>query len=257
MRSPSELIGTNPVCPSYNQKTGARAMTLAEVRQLKEDFIGAAVRAKACGYDGVEVHGAHGYIISQFLSREINHRKDDYGGSLENRSRLLFEIIDGIREACGSGFLLGIRLSPERFGMDLEEIKTICKQLVSGSKIDFLDLSLWDVFKYPEDPDYGDKTLLSHFTDLHLGSVKLTVAGKIRTAEDVQQTLEKGVDFVTIGRSAILHHDFPLQVINDPDFKPVELPVSIHYLKKEGLGETFIQYMNRWPGFVENSSETP
>ena len=70
-----------------------------------------------------------------------------------------FEIVDGIRSKCGSDFLLGVRLSPERFGMDLQEIKTISQQLIDDHEIDFLDISLWNCFKMPEDEKYQNQTL--------------------------------------------------------------------------------------------------
>ncbi len=251
MRSPEAVIGQTPVCPSNNKKTGARGLTLSEVKQLRADFIAAAIRAKKCGYDGVEVHGAHGYILTQFLSAEINFRTDEYGGSLENRSRLLFEIVDEIRDTCGTEFTIGVRLSPEKFGMDLLEVKTICQQLIDAGKIDFIDISLWDCFKMPENENYQDQSLLQHFTNLDFKNVKLTVAGKIRNGADVTKIIESGVDFVTIGRSAILHHDFPRKVITDPNFKATLNPVSKSYLRKEGLSEKFITYMERWPDFVE------
>lgn len=251
MRSPKELIGQPPVCPSENKKYGARALTLNEIYQLRDDFIEAAIRSKKCGYDGVEIQGAHGYILTQFLSAEINKRTDEYGGDLINRSRLLFEIIEGVRKKCGADFLLGMRLSPERFGMDISEIKKVCQLLIEKQKIDFLDISLWDCFKYPEEKKYKNKTLLEHFAELDFKNIKWTVAGNIKTGNDVQKIINAGVDFVTIGRSGILHHDFPKRAIKNPDFIPVNTPVSEAYLKEEGLGEKFIQYMKRWPGFVE------
>ena len=252
MRSPKDVIGEKAVCPSDSEKHNARALTLEEVHHLKNDFINAALRAKQCGYNGVEVHGAHGYILTQFLSSEINKRKDNYGGSLENRSRLLFEIVNAIREKCGQDFLLGVRLSPEKFGMKLSEIKTISQQLINANQIDFLDLSLWDCFKMPEEYPDSKLNLLEHIMQLDYKNVKLTVAGNIRTGNDVQRVLDAGVDFASIGRSAILHHDFPLRVINHPDFKPVDNPVSEDYLRAEGLSDTFITYMRRWPNFVED-----
>lgn len=251
MRTPPELINGKPVCPSDNEKTGARGLTLEEVEQLKIDFIEAAVRAKKCGYDGVEVHGAHGYILTQFLSSDINKRTDDYGGSLENRSRLLFEIVNEIRSQCGKGFLLGVRLSPEKFGMDIQEVKTVSQQLIDSDLIDFLDISLWDCFKNPEVEKYQNLSLLEHFTSLNFKDVLLTVAGKIRSGKDVNKILSSGIDFVTVGRSGILHHDFPKKVIENPNFEPVETPVSKAYLSEEGLSEKFITYMGRWPDFVE------
>ena len=142
MRSPRNLIKGSPVCASKNEENNARGLSLEEVKQLRDDFVNAAVRAKKCGYDGVEIHGAHGYILTQFLSPEINKRTDQYGGSLLNRSRLLFEIVEAVREKCGAHFLLGVRLSPERYGMDIEEIKTLSQRLIDSEYIDFLDLSL-------------------------------------------------------------------------------------------------------------------
>ena len=250
MRSPKELIGEAPVCPSDSEKHGARALSLEEVYQLRDDFVEAAVRSQKCGYDGVEIHGAHGYIIAQFLSSNINHRTDEYGGSLQNRARLTLEIIDAIREKCGAKFLLGLRLSPERFGMELAEIKTFCKQLITDDKLDFLDISLWDSFKMPEEEEHQGKSLLNHFTELDFGNTKLTVAGKIRNGSEVHKILDAGVDFVSIGRSAILHHDFPKLVMDNPDFVTVVNPVSKEHLRKEGLGEAFVTYMSGWPDFV-------
>jgi len=251
MRSPKELIGVDPLCPSKNEEHGARAMEVEEIEQLIQDFISAAKRAQECDYDGVEIHGAHGYIIGQFLSSEINKRDDHYGGSLENRSRLLFEVVKGIRVACGKDFLVGVRLSPERFGMDLDEIKQTCLALVESGMIDFLDISLWDWKKYPENEENTDKTLLKHFSELPLGKVRLTVAGKISSATDVEELLSQKVDFATIGKAAILHHDFPIKAIADPHFESIATPVSENYLRNEGLGDAFISYMKRWPGFME------
>lgn len=248
LRSDEKLTGTQPVSASDIEKYNARGLTTQEVEQLRDDFIAGALRAQKAGYDGAEVHGAHGYIISQFISKNTNHRTDQYGGNLENRSRLLFEIVDGIRSACGPDFLLGVRLSPERFGMDIYEIRTISQQLIDSGNIDFLDLSLWDVFKPSE---VSEQSLLEFTTDLDRKNVKITVAGKITGGEDAQKVLDAGVDFVTIGKAAILHHDFPVKVMDDPEFEQVQTPVSEEYLSKEGLSPSFIEYMKSWEGFVE------
>ncbi|MDN3492506.1 NADH:flavin oxidoreductase [Winogradskyella bathintestinalis] len=254
MRSPKEVIEQKAVCPSENKEHNARALTLEEIYQLKEDFVDAAIRAKRSGYDGVEVHGAHGYILTQFLSSDINKRTDKYGGSLENRSRLLFEIINEIRIQCGPEFLLGVRLSPERFAMKLSEIKIVSQQLIDSNHIDFLDLSLWDCFKTPEEYPESPLNILEHILQLDYKNVKLTVAGKIGTGNEVLKVLDLGVDFVTIGRSAILHHDFPKKVMENHNFNPIDTPVSAQYLKNEGLSDTFITYMQRWDGFVEDKN---
>jgi 2,4-dienoyl-CoA reductase-like NADH-dependent reductase (Old Yellow Enzyme family) len=251
MRSPEDLIGEVPVCPSANNKFGARALLLTEVEQLKEDFIGAAIRSEQAGFDGVEVHGAHGYIIGQFLSAEINQRNDMYGGTLENRCRILYEIIDGIRERCSSNFVLGVRLSPERFNMQLSEIKKLAQDLMMSGKIDFLDMSLWDVFKEPEEEEHKGQSLLSHFTNLNKAKTKLGVAGKIMTPQDAEMVMASGVDWVMLGRAAILHHDFPNLYKENPAFEPMQTPVSREYLALEGLSSKFVNYMSGWTGFVK------
>jgi 2,4-dienoyl-CoA reductase-like NADH-dependent reductase (Old Yellow Enzyme family) len=251
MRSPVDEIGQQPVCPSDNEKTAARALSLAEVEQLKEDFIKAAERAEKAGFDGVQIHGAHGYILCQFLSPGINQRTDHYGGSLENRARLTFEIIDGIRERCRDDFLLSVRLSPERFDLKLAEIQQVAQRLMNEGKIDFLDMSLWDVFKEPVEEAFQGRSLLSYFTELERGQVRLGVAGKINTPNDARRCLEMGVDIVILGRAAILHHDYPKQLLANPDFIPVTIPVTMDHLRSQGLGEAFVTYMAGWEGFVK------
>jgi len=251
MRSPAALIGEAPVCPSEDADTGSRALTLDEVHQLRDDFIAAAVRADKAGFDGVEIHGAHGYIVCQFLSAETNRRTDVYGGSPENRARLVLEILDGVRAACRPDFNLGLRLSPERFGLSLMEVRDLVGRLFSEAKIDYLDMSLWDCFKEPVEEAHRGRTLMSYFTDLPRGDVRLGVAGKIMSAADARAMLDAGADFVLLGRAAILHHDWPQKARANPDFRPVSLPVTRAHLEAEGLGPAFVTYMSTWAGFVD------
>lgn len=251
MRSPAGLIGEAPVCPSEDTDTGSRALTLDEVHSLRDDFIAAAVRADKAGFDGVEIHGAHGYILCQFLSAETNRRTDAYGGPPENRARLILEILDGVRAACRPDFNLGLRLSPERFGLSLMEVRDLAGRLFSEAKIDYLDMSLWDCFKEPVEEAHRGRTLMSYFTDLPRGDVRLGVAGKIMSAADARAMLDAGADFVLLGRAAILHHDWPQKARANPDFRPVSLPVTRAHLEAEGLGPAFVTYMATWAGFVD------
>jgi len=253
MRSPKDLIGCQPQCPSDNSKWGARALSTEEVEQLIEDFICAAVRAEQAGFDGVEVHGAHGYILAQFLSSETNQRTDQFGGNAENRGRPIKQIIDGIRDRCRSDFILGLRLSPERFEVALGDIIDFSQSVLNDGKIDFLDMSLWDIFKEPEEDAYKGRSLMSYFTELERGNVALGVAGKLRTPEEITQAMEENIDFVLLGRAAILHHDYPLKMQENQNFVPVSNPVSADHLRAEGLGEAFVTYMSGWKGFVQES----
>ncbi|MBW8812082.1 MAG: NADH:flavin oxidoreductase [Caulobacterales bacterium] len=248
-RSPKDLVG-QPVCPSDDPETGARGLSTGEVEQLVEDFVAAAVRSETAGFDGVEIHGAHGYVLAQFLSPETNRREDRYGGSVENRARIIFEIIDGVRTRCRPDFQLGLRLSPERFGLKLAEIVEVAGAILGDGRIDYLDMSLWDVFKEPTEEAFKGRSLMSYFTALERGAVRLGVAGKVTSPAIASQMLDSGADYVLIGRAAILHHDFPERA-RDPQFTPIALPVTREYLANEGLGPAFVTYMGTWPGFVE------
>ena len=249
-RSPKDVIGEAPVGPSDDEATGSRALSTAEVEQLVEDFIAAAERCDRAGFDGVEAHGAHSYILCQFLSAELNRRTDRYGGGAENRARVVREIISGIRARCRPDFSLGIRLSPERFGLKLMEIRELAQALMTEGAVDYIDLSLWDYAKLPAEEEHQGRTLMGWFTDMERGNVRLGCAGKIMTPADAQACLDRGMDFVFLGRAGILHHDYPQRLAADPGFTPVQIPVSAEYLRGERLSPAFLEYMNNFPGFV-------
>ncbi len=136
-REASPLVtGEQPVAPSAlaNPMGGAipRALTTAECEELVRKFIYAAWVVQMSGADGVELHGAHGYLINEFLSPAMNQRTDRYGGSFENRMRFLTEIIAGIREKCGKAFPLSVRINAEEMiegGIDLPEAVKIAVEL--------------------------------------------------------------------------------------------------------------------------------
>jgi 2,4-dienoyl-CoA reductase-like NADH-dependent reductase (Old Yellow Enzyme family) len=250
IRSPKDLIGEEPVGPSVDAETGARALSEGEVEALRDDFIAAAVRAERAGFDGVELHGAHGYILCAFLSPELNQRTDRYGGSPENRARLILEIIAGVRARTRPDFQLGLRLSPERFGLRFAEQRALAAQVLASGDLDYLDMSLWDVFKAPMEAEFAQKPLIDWFADLPRGETRLGAAGKLMTGADCRRVLEHGLDFPILGRAAILHHDFPHLLAADPDFRSAPLPVTRAHLRAERLGPVFIDYMAGWKGFV-------
>lgn len=250
IRSPQDLVGT-PVGPFADTETGARALSTAEVEQLRDDFIAAAVRAERAGFDGVEIHGAHGYVLAQFLDGDNNLREDGWGGSYENRTRMIREVVAGVRAATGPQFQVGLRLSPERFNIKLAEAKRFAEEMMTGGSLDYLDMSLWDCFKLPNEAEHADRPLIAHFTALERGDTRLGVAGKIMDAAKVRACLDEGADFVLLGRGAILHHDFPARAKADADFASVPNPVTRAHLRAEGLGPGFVEYMATWKGFVE------
>jgi len=250
IRSPEALTGEPARGPSADAETGARALSGAEVEELIEDFIGAAVRAEKAGFDGVELHGAHGYILCAFMSPETNRREDRYGGSPENRARIVFEIIKGVRARTRPDFQLGLRLSPERFGLRIAEQIEVARQVLASGDLDYLDMSLWDVFKAPVEEEFAQRPLIDWFAELPRGETRLGAAGKLMSGADCRRILEHGADFAILGRAAVLHHDFPQKVAADPDFHTISLPVTRDYLRNERLGPAMVEYMNGWRGFV-------
>lgn len=248
-RSPAELIGDTPVAPSADVSTGARALTADEIAGVVESFVDSAVRAERAGFDGVELHGAHGYLLCHFLSPTLNQRDDDHGGSLENRSRIFFEIVDGIRDRCGDDFLLGVRLSPERFGLRLDEVRLVAQALIDTGQVDFLDLSLWDCFKEPEEMKGSGRSLVEVTTDLARRHdpegrrVPIGVAGKLRTPAESEAVLTTGADFAILGRVAIMHHDYPNRLADDPAWTPLAPPQPASHYEGEGVSPPFLDYL--------------
>lgn len=249
-KSPADLIGTAPLCPSPDSSTGAREITNNEVYEVINAFVDAAVRCEKAGFEGVELHGAHGYLIGQFLSPEINQRTDEFGGSLDNRAGFLLAIIDGIRRDCRSSLNLSVRLSPERFGLKTSEMLELYGWLVDSKKIDFIDMSMWDIRKDAVDEEFAGKTLIELFAGAPRGTTRLGVAGKIYSAADAQWAVDNGADFAIIGRAAIAHHDFARLAGADPEFAMRPMPIHPDDLRAEGLSDGFIEYMRVFKGFV-------
>lgn len=117
--------------------------SLEEIERIIEGFAHAAEYLHAAGYDGIELHGAHGYLLAQFLASSTNKRTDQYGGSLANRSRIILEIAQRIRKRVPESFILGIKINSVEFqkgGFDTEECKELCAAL-EANKFDFVELS--------------------------------------------------------------------------------------------------------------------
>ncbi|KAI7579252.1 FMN-linked oxidoreductase, partial [Hortaea werneckii] len=120
-----------------------RAATEEDIKNVKEGFAHAAEYLEKAGYDGIQLHGAHGYLLAQFLSPTTNLRTDQYGGSLANRARLILEIAQEIRSRTSPSFILGIKLNSVEFqdrGFDPEEAKQLCAML-EENRFDFVELS--------------------------------------------------------------------------------------------------------------------
>jgi 2,4-dienoyl-CoA reductase-like NADH-dependent reductase (Old Yellow Enzyme family) len=156
--------------------------------------------------------------------------------------RALVEVLAGIRAATADDFQVGVRLSPEAKGSPLAEGREVARQILACGTVDFVDLSLRDVFATRHD-EGEDSLLIDAFTTLPRADTVLSVAGRVLSAADAAWCLAKGADVVTVGTGAILHHDFATRALADPDFVARPHPVSREVLRSELVGTPLIDYL--------------
>ena len=255
VRAPSALTGNQPWSASAFTDPAPgfevpRAATEQDIADVIHAFRLAALRAEEAGFAGVELHGAHGYLLSQFLSRTMNLRTDGWGGKLEGRARLIREVMRAVSAAVPRRFLVGVRLSPEDFGnakgLDLDESIDVARWLCDDGA-DFVHLSLWDgsrnTTKRPEVHP------LPLFRAAIPKEIPIVVAGKVWTKAEGDALLAKGASAVAIGRAAIANPDWPRRIA-EPSWEPRRPPLTIAELRERGSNETFAHYMRSWKGFV-------
>ncbi|MFO0624147.1 MAG: NADH:flavin oxidoreductase [Polyangiales bacterium] len=250
LRASQAVSGLTPWSPSAHTDEPdnvSREGTEADIARVIADFAAAARRCADAGFDSVELHGAHGYLLSQFLSTTYNRRTDGWGGDLVGRARLLREVTRAVKAAAPS-LVLAVRLSPEDFGqtrgIDLDESLQVARWLVDdGAEV--LHLSLWraarNTTKRPE----------AHPTGLFRAavgpSIPLVVAGAIWTHADAEAQLALGADAVALGRAAIANHDWPAKA---DDATLHRAPVDPARLVEEGASPRFVEYLRAFRGFV-------
>ncbi len=212
--------GFQPVAPSPIpcpvMQAIPKELTVEEIGNLVEAFAEGALRAKKAGFDAVEVHGAHGYLVAQFLSPSANKRNDTYGGSFEKRLRFPLEIIARVREKVGEDFPLLFRISAEegvREGLTLDESKEIALAL-QGAGIDALNVSA-GTYATPGNPQVGpmdlDPGFLIPLAEAMKKILKIPVigVGRIHLPEEAEKYLQEGkVDFLAVGRALLADPDF-------------------------------------------------
>ena len=227
----SSLIGGQPcvsasdrVCQVSQQET--RPMTLDEIHELVGQFGDAALRCKKAGIDGVELHCAHGYLLQQFLSPYTNKREDEYGGSFENRIRIVLEIIEDIRKKCGNDYVLGCRVSVEEFldkiGVteDYIHIQDGIKivKTMEAAGIDFVDVScgLYETGIMSVEPISFPQGWRKDFVKAVRDVVDIPViaVSAIREPQVAEAFLEGGVsDFVGMGRTWLAEPEWGKKVL--------------------------------------------
>lgn len=257
-RAPAALTGQQPWSASAfeldepNFQT-PRAATNDDITRTITAFADAARRCADAGFDGLELHGAHGYLLGQFLGAITNTRDDHWGGTAARRMNLLREVLSACRAAVPDDFLVGVRLSPDvpEQGLKLDASLDVALQLVADGA-DFIHASLWDSFATPKTRPELDVPHTTLWRETLGADVPLIVTGGIWTPSDARTILEQGADVVGLARVAIPYADWPERA-REAGWEPGRPPFSAEELREAALGEAFVDYMRRWPGFVADS----
>ncbi|GAA6059106.1 hypothetical protein JCM10212_002077 [Sporobolomyces blumeae] len=188
-----------------------RPLTIEEIKELVQRWAYGAEVLYRAGADGAQLHGAHGYLLSQFLSARTNKRTDAYGGSFENRSRIVFEALDEMKKRVPKDFILSMKLNSADFsegGMTPEESKELCIKLDEAG-LDIIELSggtyetMGSAFSHKSESTKKREAYFIEFADNirpALKTAKLCVTGGFRSKKGMDEALETSVDFVGLAR---------------------------------------------------------
>ncbi|KAK2029169.1 putative NADH oxidase [Colletotrichum zoysiae] len=193
-----------------------------EITSLVDGFVHCATYLEKAGFDGVQLHAAHGYLLAQFLSITTNRRKDSYGGSLKNRARLITDIARGIRERTSPRFILGIKINSVEFqeqGFTTDEAAQLCK-LLEVSGFDWIELSGGTyesaAWHHRRESTRAREAFFLEFASKivpHVRGTKVYLTGGLRSVGGMVGVLQSGLDGVGIGRPACTEPKLPKDII--------------------------------------------
>jgi len=199
-----------PFAPSVTP----RALSHDEIIDVIRAFGEATRRAIEAGFDGIELHGAHGFLIQNFLSPRFNQRTDDWGGSLENRMRFPLAVVAEVKRVIAahatSLFLLGYRISPEEpeeGGLRIDEALALTDRLIDGG-VSYIHASLSSILEAKPIGATDDKTAAARFTARVAGRIPVIAAGQIRTPAQAAQALDSGLSLVAVGKGLVMNPDW-------------------------------------------------
>lgn len=260
-----ELIGTENVVSASAVKTDMipnpatpRELTDEEIHQIIKQFGEATRRAIQAGFNGIELHGAHGFLIQNFLSPHFNHRNDQWGGTLENRMRLGLEIFKEVQRVANKyaddSFIIGWRLSPDEHysdGLRINDTEAMVNALIKLG-VTYIHASLTTATTATPRDTAGNLTYVESLAQTINGRVPLIVAGNIKNGNDAQEVLNQGADLVAIAHGLITDLNWINKVragqndkinltISEKDIKALHIP--------DGLWET-IKNSGSWFNIV-------
>jgi 2,4-dienoyl-CoA reductase-like NADH-dependent reductase (Old Yellow Enzyme family)/thioredoxin reductase len=222
--SSPQIIGMQPLAPSDDTPPLAakpRGLAVEEIQELVAAYARSAARAKAAGFDGAMIHGAHGFLIAQFVSPHCNKRKDKYG-----KDRYLFakQIVQACREAVGPDYPLFIRISADEFlgdeGLTIEETTKVYAPLLQELGIDCIDVSggIQERVYYNIQPLYTPRAAILHLAEevKRVVDVPVIGVGRINDPKLVKQVIETGrVDMISLARQSLADPELPNKMLED------------------------------------------
>ena len=194
-------------------------LSTEEMEQIRDWFINAAIRVQKAGFDGVQIHIAHWYMLQAVVNRDLNHRTDKYGGSDENLIRMPKEIIEGIRKECGPDFLVYVKMNAHNTaeGVDDYDLLAYYVKTLTESGVDLVEISGSDFTRQTRTAEcyYIDavKYLRERFPE-----ITLSLVGGIYSEEAIDRVLET-TDFVSMARTLLTQPDFILKLKNGEALK--------------------------------------
>lgn len=211
-------IGASAISDPVNQET-PKEMEKEDIVELAQAYGSAARRMKEAGFDGVEIHSGYGgYLIAQFLSRYSNHRTDEYGGSLENRTRFALDVIREVRKAVGDDYLVGMQLSGDEYspnGLTIDESKKIAKILADTNKLNYMTIKAGTYlvvnmiipdFQHP----VGLWVPLASAIRSEVKNIPIMAVGRINDPVYAEKVLQEGhADLIGVCRALISDPDWP------------------------------------------------
>lgn len=226
----SHLPISKPKGPSALDINGltCAGMTIENIQELIPMYARAALNAKKMGFSGVHIHAGHGFLLSQFLSPLFNHRTDEYGGSIEARSRIILEIIVAIRNAVGPAFPVGIRInSTDQLIGGLTEADALdVVRLIDKTSIDLIDISGGTYFPGAESSSEGSKEG-PYFIDFaklakEITEIPLMVTGGFKRKDQAVNAIASGaVDIISMGRAMAINLKLAKTWLSGEDYNPV------------------------------------
>lgn len=236
---------------------GERGATADDLARVVDDFVAAARRAEVAGFQGVELHGANGYLFTQFLAPIDNPRDDAWGGDLVGRARLLRETLRAVRTAVRADFAVGVRISPvdtyARRGLVLDDARQLVGWLAEDGA-DFVHLSLREACA-PPPYEPGRPPVVEAIRAALPSEVALLAAGGLATADAVARAMALGVDVPAFGRAAIGNPELP-RMLTDAGSTELALappPWSREHLAASDVSPRFIAYLERFDRLVEGA----